>query len=54
MFWNRYLNTREQAYLAWWAGLAAGATRKGMNRLGEAGLWSNQVGSIPLSRGPYG
>jgi hypothetical protein len=51
MFWNRKPDSKEQADLAQWAGLATGATRKGMNRMGERGLWSDKIGSIPLSRG---
>jgi len=51
MFWNRKLNTKEQEDLSRWAGFKGGGTTyKVLTKLKEIGLFTDKVGSIPLSR----
>lgn len=51
MFWDRKLNTKEQEDLSRWAGFKGGGTTyKVLTKLKEIGLFTDKVGSIPLSR----
>lgn len=51
MFWDRKPNSKEKEELAQWAGFkAASTTHTILNKLKENGLFTDTVGSIPLSR----
>jgi len=51
MFWDRKPNTKEQTDLSTWAGFKGGsATYKVLRKLKEVGLFTDTVGSVPLSR----
>ncbi len=51
MFWNRKPSTKEQEDLSKWAGFKGGSsTYKVLRKLKEIGLFTDKVGSVPLSR----